>query len=120
MKNGVTITGMKPLSRSGDDWPQGELERRIVHEIARLNRQVLAVVLGFLCGAAIFAATMWLTIKGGENVGAHMQLLNQFYPGYTVTFRGSFIGSLYGFVTGYVAGFLIGAIYNKVVDLRSQ
>ena len=62
-----------------------------------LNAKVLGLVLGLLFGLSIFIATNWLLIKGGENVGAHLQLLNQYFFGYSVSFVGSFIGFAYGF-----------------------
>lgn len=94
-------------------------EELIKHAVIRLNGNVLGFVLGSVLALAIFVATNWLVIKGGEVVGPHMQLLDQFYWGYTVTFVGSFIGAAYAFVTGYVAGLFIGWIYNGVLFLKS-
>jgi len=46
--------------------------------------------------------------------------LNQFFPGYKVTFGGSFLGAAYGFAVGYSSGWIIAAIYNWVVLLRHK
>ena len=54
-------------------------------------------------------------LKGGENVGQHLQLLGVFFPGYRVTVLGSFIGLVYGFVFGYGVGRIIGAVYNRLL-----
>lgn len=88
--------------------------------LIRLNRSVLALTLGFLGGSGLLLATLWLVIKGGPHVGAHLGLLSQFFYGYTVTFRGSLIGFLYGFVIGHVAGWIIATVYNWIVSLKTR
>ena len=84
-----------------------------------LNAKVLGLVLGLLCGLAIFIATNWLVIRGGERVGPHLQLLSQYFIGYRVTFFGSFIGFAYGLAVGTLSGAFIGWIYNKIASFRS-
>lgn len=88
--------------------------------IIKLNVQVLGITFGILGGLGLFLATNILVIKGGPDVGAHLQLLRQFYYGYTVTYFGSLIGAVYGFLTGYVAGAVIAAVYNWVDYMRSR
>ena len=105
------------VTRTAGAWREEELIRRAV---VRLNGNVLGFVMGTVLALAVFVATNWLVLKGGEVVGPHMQLLDQFYWGYSVTFVGSIIGAAYSFVSGYVAGLLIGWIYNAVVFLRSR
>lgn len=95
-------------------------EELIKHAVLRLNGNVLGFVIGTIFALGVFLATNWLVLKGGEVVGPHMRLLDQFYWGYSVTFVGSFIGAAYSFVTGYICGLLIGWIYNAVVFLRSR
>lgn len=97
-----------------------EAEEEILKKaVLRLNGHILGFVLGFISALIIFVATNWLILKGGENVGEHLGLLNQFFIGYDITFVGSLIGAVYGFVTGYLSGLLIGWIYNAVVFLRT-
>lgn len=93
-------------------------EEALLKEVIRLSRNVLGLTLGILFAIGIFLATNILVIKGGPTVGAHLQLLNQYFPGYRVTFGGSFLGAAYGFVVGYVNGWIIAAVYNWVVLLR--
>jgi len=90
----------------------------IFRQVLLLNAKITAFVFGLLCGATIFIATNWLVLKGGDPVGPHLGLLNQFFPGYRVTFVGSIIGFLYGFFVGYVSGALMGRVYNKIVSYR--
>lgn len=95
-------------------------EELIKSAVLRLNGNILGIVMGSIGALAIFVATNWLVLKGGEVVGPHLQLLDQFFLGYSVTFAGSFIGAIYGFVTGYLCGLLIGLIYNGVLFLRNE
>ena len=44
--------------------------------VARIQAGVLAVVCALLGGAGLFLMTIWLVIKGGPNVGQHLQLLD--------------------------------------------
>jgi len=76
------------------------------------------LVTGLMAGFALFVATNWLVLKGGAVVGPHLLLLNQFFLGYRVTFRGSLIGFAWAFCLGFAAGFAIVRIYNALVGLR--
>ena len=105
-----------PISTEGRP---GETEAAL-RTIIQLNIQVLGITFGLLCGFGLFAATTILLIKGGPNVGAHLDLLGQFFYGYRVSLLGSVIGGLYGFVFGYVVGAVIAVVYNWVDYLRSR
>jgi len=91
-----------------------EEERLIERVVVRLNATLTGVVIGILCGAGILLATLWLVIKGGPQPGAHLILLSQYFPGYTVTIVGSFIGFMYGFVIGFLCGAFLGLVYNRI------
>jgi hypothetical protein len=88
--------------------------------IARIQTGVLTIVLGLICGLSLFLMTAWLVIKSGENVGAHLQLLGNYFPGYSVTWIGSIVGLFYGLVVGGLLGWAIGTIYNKLVAIRQK
>jgi hypothetical protein len=90
-------------------------EERIVEQVViRLNAAMTGTVLGLMCGGLLFLATNWLVLKGGPNPGPHLSLLSQYFPGYSVTFVGSFVGLLYAFAVGFGAGYLLGAVYNRL------
>ncbi|MBA4389177.1 MAG: hypothetical protein C0404_14485 [Verrucomicrobia bacterium] len=90
------------------------------HTVARLRAGVMAVVFGMTCGCALFAATAWLLLRGGENVGAHLNLLGNYFPGYRVTWPGAFIGFFYAGITGAVIAWCVAWIYNVVVHWRRK
>ena len=86
--------------------------------VVRIQAGVLALVGALIGGIGLFVITVWLLIKGGPQVGAHLQLLGQYFVGYSVTWTGSLVGLLYGALTGGIVGWAIGAIYNGIVGLR--
>jgi hypothetical protein len=100
--------------------PEGPNVDPLLREVVRLNSVMTGIVAGMLAGFVIFVATLWLVIKGGPNVGQHLSLLGQFFPGYRVTFVGSFIGLAYGFVSGFFVGFIVGRLYNYIVRLSER
>jgi hypothetical protein len=60
---------------------------------------------------------MWLVIKGGDLVGPHLQLLNQFFLGYTVTIQGAFVGMAYSFSWGFLWGWIFAYFRNFFMGL---
>jgi hypothetical protein len=88
-------------------------EQDLTRTIRRLNARILGISMGLLFGVGLFLATNWLVIKGGENVGQHLSLLGNFFPGYRVSFLGSLIGFVYAFVVGYGLGVVIAAVYTR-------
>jgi hypothetical protein len=90
----------------------------LTRTVVRLQTGVLAFACAVIGGAGLFAMTAWLVIKGGPHVGVHLQLLSQYFCGYSVTWKGSLLGLIYGAITGGAVGWLIGTVYNGVVGLR--
>ena len=99
---------------------QKDLEKIVLTRLLRLNATVQGCVTGTVAGLAIFVATNWLVLKGGDVVGPHLSLLSQFFIGYRVTFIGSLIGFAYAFVAGFVIGYGVARVYNQVLDLREH
>ena len=96
------------------------LEERVLTRVLLLDAKVCGTVTGMLCGVGLFLATNWLVLKGGVDVGEHLSLLNQYFPGYRVTFAGSLIGFAYAFVSGFVGGYLVVGVYNWIANLRNN
>ena len=94
--------------------------RVIGRAIARLRASVMAVVFAMLGGGALFLATAWLVANAteGQPVGPTLSLLNNYFPGYSVTWPGAFVGLAYGAILGAVGGYVLAYIYNLVVETR--
>ncbi len=93
--------------------------------VYRANERLFGLNFGLAVGLTIFIATNWIVIKGGHVtssgehfVGPHLQLLNQFFIGYRVSFWGSIIGFAYGFAVGAFSGTMVGWIYNRMAGFR--
>ena len=86
--------------------------------VVRMQAGILALVFAAICGFGLFAMTVWLVIKDGPMVGLHLELLNNYFIGYSVTWKGSFVGLFYGALIGSIIGWAIGKIYNRIVGLR--
>lgn len=97
-----------------------ENDEKLIRAAVSLNARILGLSIGVIMGAGLFIATIWLVIKGGEQVGPNLALLGQYLPGYRVTVLGSFIGFAYGALLGYVSGWLVGWLYNWFVFFRSR
>lgn len=107
-------------SEYSENKPTVSEEEIIRRAVVRLNGHILGFILGSIGALGIFAATNFLVVKGGEVVGPHLRLLDQFLVGYSVTFSGSLIGALYLFAAGYTSGLFVGTIYNWVISIRSK
>ena len=109
------MMGFKLQGNASMPEPKQPLEDLIFTRTVRLNAMVQGVVTGVVAGLGLFVATIWLVIKGGDVVGPRLSLLNQFFPGYEVSFLGSFIGLLYGAAVGFLVGYSVAVIYNWLV-----
>ncbi len=76
--------------------------------LARINARAWGIATGLILGFGLFLATNILVLRGGPDVGQHLNRLVLILPGYSVSFVGSFVGLIYGFVVGYGLGRLIG------------
>lgn len=93
---------------------QDEIQQ-IRKSLVRFSEQGWGLAFGSVAAFGLFFATIWLVIKGGINVGEHLNLLGVYLPGYSVSYVGSVIGFVYAFVIGYGAGRTIASVYNRVL-----
>ena len=91
----------------------------VARAIARMRAGIAAIVSAMIAGFSLFAATLWLVIKGGPTVGQNLSLLSQYYPGYSVTWTGSLVGLFYGALTGAVVGWCVAWLYNVLAAWRA-
>jgi hypothetical protein len=92
----------------------------VTRAIARMRAGIAAIVAAMVAGFSLFAATLWLVIKGGPTVGPTLSLLSQYYPGYSVTWTGSLVGLFYGALTGAAIGWCVAWLYNILAAWRSH
>ena len=100
--------------------PAGEAD--LLRQLAgRLDPVALGTAFAVVCGSLLFLATNLLVLKGGDDVGPHLVLLAQYFPGYRVTLAGSVIGALWAasgaFLFGWLAAHLRNALLNAYVGM---
>jgi hypothetical protein len=100
--------------------PHAKQTDEVSQTLARIKADALALVCGLIGGLGLFVMTAWLVLKGGPQPGQHLQLLSNFFIGYSVTWAGAFVGLVYGAVTGGLIGLAVGRIYNSVVNARQK
>jgi len=81
----------------------------------KLESVAFGISLGTASSILLFVATILLLLKGGSDVGQNLGLLNQYFPGYTVTPSGSMLGLGYGFLSGFVCGWGFAFLRNTAV-----
>ncbi len=101
---------------------QIDSERLLEATLRRMNARVLGLTLGSLAGIALFAATLLIAIRDADKPdrGAHLGLLCQYFPGYSVDIPGAFVGAFWAFVVGFVGGNVVSRVYNRVADVRKR
>ena len=96
-------------------------EHQIIrHAVVRLRAGILAIVFGMLGGSGLAVATLWLVLRGGQRVGAHLGLLRFYFPGYSVSWPGVVVGFLYGALTGALVGWAVATIYGRIATWRQE
>lgn len=95
-----------------EDGKRDILEHHLNRLFARLHKRAFGAATGLTAGLAVFLATLFLVVKGGDVVGPNFSLLAQYFIGYSVSFTGAFIGAGYGFTAGFLAGWLFALFRN--------
>ena len=83
--------------------------------LARIDKLGFATALGSVFGLMVFLTTVLCIIKGGKVVYPYLELLNQYFFGYTVTIKGAFIGAAYSFSWGFLFGWLFAYLRNLII-----
>jgi len=94
---------------------QAALKRVFGGLISRIDQLGLATALGSVFGLLTFVATVWLIVKGGQDRGPTLQLLGQYFWGYSITVKGAFVGMAYSFFWGFLFGWLSAYLRNFFV-----
>jgi hypothetical protein len=78
----------------------------------RIHTKALALSCGIVFGLLVFVKTLaGLFFNYAPQC---LELCQQAFPGFTVSFVGAVIGLLYGFLAGGIVGGVIGFIYNRI------
>lgn len=84
--------------------------RVLVQAFAPMHKRALGVAVGLTIGLVVFAVTVFHIIATPSD--APLDLLSQYFYGYSATWRGAFIGAWWGFVAGFAAGWFLAFVRN--------
>ncbi|MGH7791549.1 MAG: hypothetical protein ACREOB_04465, partial [Thermodesulfobacteriota bacterium] len=92
-------------------------DEALIQTFARMDKLAFATAIGSVGGLVIFLATIWLIIRENEIVGPSLELLGEYFIGYTVSLKGAFIGTGYSFLWGFIFGWLFAYLRNFFLGL---
>ena len=84
---------------------------------APVHKRVLGLAVGLTAGGLVFAITAFHVIVH-PSLGPNIELLNEYFYGYTVSWAGAAIGAFWGLVSGFVAGWFLAFVRNVCVASR--
>jgi protoporphyrinogen oxidase len=83
----------------------------------KLDRVAFGTAIGTVAGALLLIATLLMLVVDTDGLAHTLQLLNQYFPGYRVSVRGSLVGFFYAFAAGFAAGWLFACLRNAMMFL---
>jgi protoporphyrinogen oxidase len=92
-------------------------DQAIIRAFARLDKFAFASSVGTVSGLAVLIATFILILKGGQVVGPTLNLLSQYFAGYSVSVEGALVGFGYAFFWGFILGWLFAYLRNFMTGL---
>lgn len=92
-------------------------EKILQRTFARMNKLAFAIAAGSVAGLLFFLVTIWPFITAGNAIDPYLQLLSQYFVGYTVTVKGAFIAFGYSFFWGFLFGWLFAYLRNLFLGL---
>jgi hypothetical protein len=91
----------------------GDLDETLHMTIAPVHKMALGVATGLVCSLVVFAATAFIVVLQPQPQ-PRLDLLANYFYGYTVTWAGAVVGALWAFGVGFVAGWFVGFVRNFV------
>lgn len=95
-------------------------QRAIRRAFESTSEQGWGLALGFLAALGLFVSTAVLVVRGGHDMGQHLDVLAVYLPGYSVSWPGAFVGAAYMFFIGYGTGRTIATIYNRTASRATR
>lgn len=94
-----------------------KLDEIVIRAFAPLDKFSLALSVGVTASIIIFCTTLWLILVDPSINRPASILLNQYFIGYSISFKGALIGAIYCFFWGFIFGWLLGYLRNMIMGL---
>lgn len=105
---------VQPIHSS--DAAEDELPRAASLLFAPLDKRAFGVAIGVAVGLVVFGVTA-IDLMLHSSPWEGLNLLNQYFAGYSVTWTGAFIGFVWGFAVGFCAGWFLAFMRNLVLAI---
>jgi hypothetical protein len=92
---------------------EAELAETMQMAIAPVHKAALGVATGIVAGLVVAAATAFIVVLRPQPE-PRLDLLANYFYGYSVSWPGVLIGFVWAFVVGFVAGWFMGFVRNFV------
>lgn len=92
---------------------EADLAETMQMAVAPVHKAALGVATGLVAGLLVAAATAFIVLVRPQPE-PRLDLLANYFYGYTVTWGGAIIGFLWAFGVGFVAGWFVGFVRNFV------
>jgi hypothetical protein len=92
------------------------VELFVARAFAPMHKRALGVAVGLLAAILVFGVTAFHVLARPAHA-LSLELLSQYFYGYTVTWVGAFIGAWWAFVAGFVGGWFAAFMRNLAVGL---
>lgn len=90
------------------------VERALRRAFAPLHKRALGLACGITVAMVVFAVTAFHVVAAPSD-GPNLHLLDQYFYGYDVTWRGACVGAWWSFVAAFVAGWFVAFFRNFVL-----
>ena len=87
---------------------------RVLLAFAPIHRRALGLACGLVLGGLLSIATLVLVPRRHDR-DFSLDLLGQFFKGYSVSWQGVFVGFLWGMAVGFIFGWSLALIRNAAV-----
>ena len=92
------------------------IDALVMRAFAPMHKRAFGLAVGITAGLAIFCLTAFHVALRPEEA-LSIELLAQYFFGYTVTWQGALIGAWWAFVAGFVGGWFLAFLRNLAVAL---
>jgi len=96
--------------------PTDTVPSQVASVLAPLDRRAFGLAIGVVCGLAIFLLTAHHLLLR-PRPALNLELIGEFFPGYSVSWTGSLVGAAWAFGFGFCAGWLAALGHNLAIAL---
>lgn len=108
----MNVKGERVASKSPTGL-EADLAQTMQMAIAPVHKAALGVATGLVAGLLVAAATAFIVVIQPQPQ-PRLELLANYFYGYTVSWPGAVIGFLWAFGVGFVGGWFVGFVRNFV------